>query len=66
MMEMPAPPPLPAANAVPPSGRPRQMTLAEGPGGPRGWDNGIGGFQTNTMLETRIGGAGSNGSHEGM
>ena len=68
MMEMPVPPPLPAANAVP-SGRPRQMTLAEGPGGPRGWDNGIGGFQTNTMLETRIGGpAGSSngGSHEGM
>ena len=68
MMEMPVPPPLPAANAVP-SGRPRQMTLAEGPGGPRGWDNGIGGFQTNTMLETRIGGPASSsngGSHEGM
>jgi len=32
------------------------MTLAEGVGTPRGWDNGLGGYQTNTMLETRIGG----------
>ena len=22
---------------------------------PRGWDNGVGGYQTNSMLETRIG-----------
>ena len=60
--------------AVPPPGRPRQMTMAEGPqtGGQqqqiqqqlRGWDNGIGGYQTNTMLETRIG-ATTNGGHEG-
>ena len=49
------------------------MTMAEGPqtGGQqqiqqqlRGWDNGIGGYQTNTMLETRIG-ATTNGGHEG-
>ena len=47
-------------------GRPRQMTLAEGPGGQaRGWDNGIGGYQTHTMLEhTRIAAQG-NGSQEG-
>ena len=35
----------------------------------RGWDNGIGGYQTNSMLETRIGGTTSNGqhvTHEGM
>ena len=63
--------------AVPSPGRPRQMTLAEGPPGGqqqqqqqlqqaqlRGWDNGIGGYQTNTMLETRIG-ATTNGGHEG-
>ena len=30
---------------------------------PRGWDNGIGGYQTNTMLETRI--VGGNAGPEG-
>lgn len=52
------PPPLPAANAI---RGPRQMTsLADV--GPRGWDNGVGGYQTNTMLETRIGNNGLEGN----
>ena len=66
-MDLP-PPPLPAANAT----RPRQMALNEAAvaaaAAARGWDNGIGGYQTNSMLETRIGGT-SNGqhvTHEGM
>lgn len=50
------PPPLPAANASRP---PRQMATlaanAEIGTAHRGWDNGVGGYQTNTMLETRIG-----------
>lgn len=42
-------PPLPASNSRPP----RQMAMAEAVS--RGWDhNGLGGFQTNSMLETRI------------
>ena len=49
MMELPPPP-------LPNTARPRQMTLAEAAAAaPRGWDNGVGGYQTNTMLETRIG-----------
>lgn len=66
-MDLP-PPPLPAANAT----RPRQMALNEAAvaaaAAARGWDNGIGGYQTNSMLETRIAGN-SNGqhvTHEGM
>ena len=60
-MDLP-PPPLPAANAT----RPRQMALNEAAAvaaAARGWDNGIGGYQTNSMLETRIGGPGV--THEG-
>ena len=49
-MDLPAPP-LPASNGS----RPRQMVLAEAATTPRGWDNGVGGYQTNSMLETRIG-----------
>lgn len=46
-------PPLPASNSRPP----RQMAMAEAVS--RGWDhNGLGGFQTNSMLETRIGNEG--------
>ena len=50
-MDLPAPP-LPASNGS----RPRQMVLAEAATTPRGWDNGVGGYQTNSILETRIGG----------
>ena len=59
--KMDHPPPLPAANATT---RPRQMALNEAAAiaSGRGWDNGIGGYQTHSMLETRIG---SNGSQEG-
>ena len=32
------------------------MVLAEAATTPRGWDNGVGGYQTNSILETRIGG----------
>ena len=49
-MDLPAPP-LPVSN----SSRPRQMVLAEAATTSRGWDNGVGGYQTNSMLETRIG-----------
>ena len=31
------------------------MVLAEAATTSRGWDNGVGGYQTNSMLETRIG-----------
>jgi hypothetical protein len=41
----------------PPNSRPRQMALAE-----RGWDNGVGGYQTNSMLETRLA---TNNSNDG-
>ena len=51
-MDLPAPP-LPASNGSRPRG---QMVLAEAATTPRGWDNGVGGFQTNSILETRIGG----------
>ena len=36
------------------------MALNEAMTAGRGWDNGIGGYQTNSMLETRIG-----NNHEG-
>ena len=31
------------------------MVLTEAATASRGWDNGVGGYQTNSMLETRIG-----------
>ncbi len=46
------PPELPPTSTRPP----RPMAMSEQQ---RGWDNGVGGYQTNTMLETRLGGGGT-------